>query len=503
MKGRALSDFLEMPRSTEWLPTEAPPPRRGGFGTFLRRALTVVLCFSLGVALAAGALFLRGPSELLGTRIEVSNLGEPPPSEAASEEEEQQQGIGKVKNVLLVGSDSSDELSDELSDVATGERSGVRTDTIMLLRIDPDRNEVTGINFPRDLNIPLCDGSQQRINAAVFTGGPDCLVKTIRDFAGVRIDHYVQVDFEGFVQIVNAVNGVTMYLDEPMEDPKAHLDLPAGCVTLDGRSALGFVRTRADTDFGRIARQRRFIKELADEATSLDVVANPVRLFQMVDAVSDMLTTDDSLSIGTMRDFATTLARIKSEDIHMATVPTISDNSTGAWYEYPIEDQTHDLVRAFKRGEIAQYLGEEPSDGPSETPTEQAPEPKIPLDELEPIAVLNASDVDQLAARTAEVLADAGVAIATTGDTKDPEPVNVQIVFPAELRREAKSLQVGAFPDAVLKKDRDADQVTVVLNSDFDPDLMDVAGATEPEPAPTVDQREFTNADPPKGKKNC
>jgi LCP family protein required for cell wall assembly len=499
LKGKALSDFLDMPRSTEWLPKEAPPPRRGGFGTFVRRALTVVLCFSLGVALAAGALVWQGRDELLGTRIEVSNLGEPPASEEASEPE---QGLSRVKNVLLVGSDSSDEVSEDLRDVATGDRSGVRTDTVMLLRIDPERKEVTGINFPRDLNIPLCDGSQQRINAAVFTGGPNCLVKTVRDFAGVRIDHYVQVDFEGFVKIVEVVNGVTMYLEEPMEDPKAHLDLPAGCVTLDGRAALGFVRTRADTDFGRIARQQRFLKELADEATSLDVVANPVRLFQMVNAVSDMLTTDDSLGVGTMRDFATTLAGVESDDIHMATVPTISDNSTGAWYEFPIEDQTHDLVRAFKRGELAAYLGEESRDEASESPSEQAPEPKIPLDEIEPIAVLNASDVNQLAARTADVLADAGVAVTTTSDTEEFEPARVEIRFPGRLKREAKSLQVGAFPDAVLEKDRDVDQVTVVLNSDFDPDLMEVAGAPEPE-SPAIQQREFANAEPPKGKKNC
>jgi LCP family protein required for cell wall assembly len=487
-----------MPRGTEWLPKEAPPPRRGGFGTFVRRALTVVLCFALGVALAAGALVWQGRDQLLGTRIEVSNLGEPPASsEAASEEDE---GLSKAKNVLLVGSDSSDQLSEEFQDVATGDRSGVRTDTIMLLRIDPETTQVTGINFPRDLNIPLCDGSQQRINAAVFTGGPNCLVKTVRDF-----DHFVQVDFEGFVQIVRAVNGVTMYLDEPMQDPKAHLDLPAGCVTLDGRSALGFVRTRADTDFGRIARQQRFLKELADEATSLDVVANPVRLFQMVDAVSEMLTVDDSLGIGTMRDFATTLARVESEDIHMATVPTTSDNSTGAWYEYPIEDQTQDLLRAFKRGELAQYLGEAPSEKPSETASEQAPKPEIPLDELEPIAVLNASDVNQLAAETADVLSDAGVQVSATGDAGELEPARVEITYPAKLKREAKALQVGAFPDAVLERDPKADQVTVVLNRDFDPDLMDVAGGPSEEPSPpAVQQREFTNAEPPKGeKRNC
>jgi LCP family protein required for cell wall assembly len=482
-------------------------------GWFIRRALTVVACFALGVVLAAGALLWRNRNELVGTRIAVSNLGEAPDSAEQSSEPE---GLGEIKTVLVVGDDSGDDLRKNLRHLATGDRSGHRTDTIMMMRIDPEAKRITGINFPRDLYVTLCDGSQQKINAAVFVGGPDCLVKTVSEFAGVRIDHFVQVDFEGFVDIVNAVNGVTMYLEEPMNDPKAHLDLPAGCVTLDGENALGFVRTRVDTDFGRIARQQRFLKELADEATSLDVVANPVRLYQMVDAVGDMLTVDDSLSIGTMRDFALTLRGIESDHINMATIPTISDNSTGLWYEIPIEDQTHDIVRAFKRGTLAQYLGEAPEDGPSEAPSgdpgtglsqstaggQDAQKPRIPLDELSPVAVLNASDVDQLAARTAEVLAEADVQVGTTGDATVPEPERVRILHPDGLKREAKSLKVGAFPDAVVKYDPDATQVTVVLTGDFDPDLMNVVGA-EPSEAPATEQREFTNAEPPKGNKSC
>jgi hypothetical protein len=219
-----------------------------------------------------------------------------------------------------------------------------------------------------------------------------------------------------------------------------------------------------------------------------------------------MLTVDDSMSIGTMRDFAMTLRGIESNDINMATVPTTSDDSTGAWYEHPIAEQTHEMVRAFKRGTLAEYLGEAEPEQASESPSEQAPEPAIPLDELEPIAVLNASDVNQLAARTADVLADAGIQVSRTGDAGDVEPTRVRITYPAALKRQAKALQVGAFPDADLKRDPGVEQVTVVLNREFDPDLMDIVGAepseTEVESA-APEQREFTNAEVPKGKKNC
>jgi LCP family protein required for cell wall assembly len=501
VKGQTLSDFLDMRRDDEWLPSDMPPPSHG-VGWFLKRALTVVVCFALGVGLAGGVLLWRNRNELVGTRIAVSDLGVAPEmSEGASEPEE---GLGEAKTVLVVGDDSGDKIREDLRHLATGDRSGHRTDTIMVLRIDPERKRVTGINFPRDLQVPLCDGSVQKINAAFFVGGPNCLVKTIREFAGIRIDHFVQVDFEGFVDIVDAVNGVTMYLEDPMNDPKAHLDLPAGCVTLEGDDALGFVRTRADSDFGRIARQQRFIKELADEATSLDVVANPVRLYQTVEAVGDMLTVDDEMSLGTMRDFAMTLRGIKSDHISMATIPTVTDNSTGLWYEIPIVDQTQDLLRAFKRGELAEYLGEAPEEEPSESASGvPKPKPKIPLGELAPVAVLNASDVNQLAAETADVLTDAGVQVASTGDADMPEPATVEITYPVGLKREAKALQVGAFQDATLKRDRDVSQVTVVLNRDFDPDLMEIVGAKRERPEPLTSQTEYTNAEPVKGHKNC
>jgi len=489
-----------MRRDGDWYPSAAPPPRRGRVGGFIRRALTVVVCFALGVGLATGALIWQGRHELVGTRIAVDSLGQAP----ASEEETEPAGLGEAKTVLLVGNDSADSIAEENRDIATGERDGLRTDTIMVLRIDPATKRVTGINFPRDLLVTLCDGSQQKINAAYFVGGADCLVDTIRDFAGLRIDHFVQVDFQGFVDIVNAVGGVTMYLEEPMNDPKAHVDLPKGCVPLDGRSALGFVRTRADSDFGRIARQQRFLKELADQATSLDVVANPVRLFQTVDAVGDMLTVDDSMTMGTMRDFAMTLRGIKSKNINMATIPTSTDNSTGHYYERPVEPTTSELLRAFKRGKLAQFLGEAPKEKPSGAPSEVKAEPEIPLDELPPVTILNAAGINQLASETATVLTSAGMQVSQTGDAEGPEPATVAIRYPPRLQDEATSLQVGAFPEAALDPDGSVDQLTVVLNGDFDPDLMEVAGAEveaddDGNPLP---QNEYANAEPT-SQKDC
>jgi LCP family protein required for cell wall assembly len=370
----------------------------------------------------------------------------------------------------------------------------------MVLRIDPVGNEVTGINFPRDLFIPLCDGSRQRINAAWYVGGADCLVKTVRDFSGISIDHYVQVNFEGFVNIVNAVEGVPMYIEEPMNDPKAHLDLPQGCVVLDGRTALGFVRTRADNDFGRIARQQRFMRELADRATSLSVLANPIRLFQTVDAVGDLLTVDDQLGVGTMREFALTMRNVTSDNITMGTIPTATDSSSGAYYEIPNEEGTQELLEAFERGTLAEYLGE-----PDATASEGAsaePAPKIPIDELSPIEVRNASNIFGLATRTAEVLTDAGLEVALVADADRPEADGVVIAYAPGQLTEAESLKVAAFPDAVLEQYPTSERVTVILSGAVDPDRIMVAGTPNAEsssPPSAPPRPSYANADPATG----
>jgi LCP family protein required for cell wall assembly len=456
--------------------------------------VTVVVCFAVGVALAVGALVWQGGHELIGTRIALDNLGQPPVSEGEAEP----QGLSQAQTVLVVGDDSGDDLSRGFRDLGAGEREGHRTDTIMILRIDPQGNKITGINFPRDLLVTLCDGSRQRINAAWYTGGADCLVETVRDFAGIGIDHYVQVNFEGFVKIVNAVGGVPMYLEKPMVDPKAHVDLPKGCVELDGRNALGFVRTRIDSDFGRIARQQRFLKELADRATSLSVLANPVRLFQLVDSIGELLTVDDELGIGTMREFALTLRSVESDDITLGTIPTVTDSSTGVFYEIPVESGTRDLLRAFKQGTLARYLGEAPADRASESASPE-PEPKIAVDELSPVSVLNASNITGLAASMAEVLVDAGVAVRTVTDADRPEPDGVVIAYPSGKLTEAQSLQVAAFPDAVIELDETVDAVSVILNRDVDPDLIDVAGAEEseqPQQQTAPPRPDYINADP-------
>ncbi|GAA2015062.1 hypothetical protein GCM10009799_49120 [Nocardiopsis rhodophaea] len=188
---------------------------------------------------------------------------------------------------MVVGSDSREGLSDEdVQELRTGRAEGKRTDTIMVLYV-PDRGRPTIISVPRDSYVTIPGIGDNKINAAFSTalgGGPSTLVRTFEQESGVRIDHYVEIGFAGFVDIVDAVGGVEMCPKEDMKDPKAGLDITAGCQTMDGATALGYVRTRASAraDLDRIERQREFFSKLVDKATSPGTLFNPFRSVPLV-----------------------------------------------------------------------------------------------------------------------------------------------------------------------------------------------------------------------------
>lgn len=200
---------------------------------------------------------------------------------------------------LVVGSDSRSDLSAaQKENLATGDADGSRTDTIMLV-YKPPSGTAAMVSVPRDLYVPVPGQGEYKINAAFNLGGPRLLVQTIEQLSGVRIDHYAEIGFGGFDALVNAVGGVEMCIDQPLNDPKAGLRLPAGCQTLDGAQALGFVRTRAfaNADLVRVSNQRKFLSALMSRATSPSVLLNPFRLFPFVSGTVNTLTVDNGTHI--------------------------------------------------------------------------------------------------------------------------------------------------------------------------------------------------------------
>ncbi|XCI60462.1 putative cell wall biosynthesis protein LcpB [Mycolicibacterium parafortuitum] len=204
---------------------------------------------------------------------------------------------------LLVGSDGREGLTPEQqAELATGgDLGGSRTDTIMLVHLPGLLSSTTAtmVSIPRDSYVSIPDYGNDKINAAFSVGGAELLARTVELATGLRIDHYAEVGFGGFAGVVDAVGGVTVCPDAPIDDPLAGINLPAGCQELDGRSALGYVRSRATprADLDRMVHQRQFMSALVDRATSPAVLLNPLRWYPMATAAADTLTVDDGAHI--------------------------------------------------------------------------------------------------------------------------------------------------------------------------------------------------------------
>lgn len=224
---------------------------------------------------------------------------------------------------LLVGSDSRDDLTDEQrAQLSTGDVDSRLTDTIMMLTTSP--GVPTLVSIPRDSLVAIPGYGQNKINAAYAFGGPPLLVQTVEQATGVRIDGYVEVGFDGFYQVVEAVDGVEVCLETAITDERAGIDLAAGCQVLGGADALGYVRTRytdPNGDLGRVERQREFVAALADRATSPAVLLNPLRAVPLAAAVGGALTVDEQAGPVDLARFGLALLRATGDGGAMLTVP--------------------------------------------------------------------------------------------------------------------------------------------------------------------------------------
>ncbi|WP_169806656.1 LCP family protein [Microtetraspora malaysiensis] len=236
----------------------------------------------------------------------------------------------KALNILLIGSDTRAGENAQF-----GHTAGARSDTIILLHISPRRDGATAISFPRDLMVdaPACTTATgaavpptlEMINATFSAGGAACTWKTIESVTGIRIDHFMQIDFTGFKRMVDALGGVEVCLPEAVNDPKSHLELAAGRHTVTGNTALAYVRTRYalgdGSDLGRIRRQQLFMAAMVRKATSTGLITSPVRLYKFLNAATKSLTTDDDLDLGTLRTIADSVRGMSTGQVRFLTVP--------------------------------------------------------------------------------------------------------------------------------------------------------------------------------------
>ncbi|WP_030341369.1 LCP family protein [Streptomyces sp. NRRL S-1022] len=241
--------------------------------------------------------------------------------------------VRDAQNILLIGSDTR---AGDGNGKYGRDLGSERSDTTILLHLAADRRSATAVSLPRDLmvDIPGCrqeDGTRSdpvfaMLNHAYQVGGSACTIRTVEKLTGIRVDHHMVVDFSGFKEMVDAVDGVEVCLKEPVDDKAARLRLPAGKVTLDGEQALGFVRARKSlgdgSDTERMERQQRFLGALVNKVQSNDVLLNPVKLYPVLDAATSSLTTDPDLaSLRGLYQLVRGLRDLPAEHVQFLTVP--------------------------------------------------------------------------------------------------------------------------------------------------------------------------------------
>ena len=262
--------------------------------------------------------------------------------------------------LLLAGSDSREGLtSQQMHDLGTGSEGGNVADTIMLLYLPPSGRPAL-ISLPRDSYLPIPRHAKNKINAAYSLGGPRLLAQTIEHNTGVRIDGYLGIGFGGFVSIIDSLGGIEQCPTTDINDDGAHLVLKKGCQTMDGVTALKYVRYRhADPlgDLGRATRQRAMIAAVAKKAASPLVVLNPVTYYQLNRAGASALSAGTDTGLPQLGPAAWAFLAISRGDGLTLTVPVadadLQTSNAGSAVKWDAE-RAASLFGMIARGDTSQ-----------------------------------------------------------------------------------------------------------------------------------------------------
>ena len=375
---------------------------------------------------------------------------------------------GSVMNVLMVGSDSRENTTGDIAD-ATGKgdegTTGQRSDTIMILHVDPTQEKAAILSVPRDLWVPIPGNGKDKVNASFSIGGPQLLIRTIKEALGIEINHYVEVDFTGFQRIVDTIGGVKVYTEYPARDDMTGLDLPlAGCNEVDGYQALAYVRSRyyetyergrwvhsANSDLDRIARQQDFIRRIMRKAISSGL-SNPLTLNRLIGIGVTNVRVDQAMSTKDITNLAKRFRSIDPDTVDMLTLP-VSEGFVG--------DASVVFLDTAKAQEYIDRLNGVVTPPPPAgvKPSEVA------------VTVLNGNGVTGGATTAAAALGQAGFRVASTGDALTYDYQQTVVKYAPGQQAKGSLLRSTLAAGAALEEDKTltgtGSDVTLVLGYDF------------------------------------
>jgi LCP family protein required for cell wall assembly len=414
------------------------------------------------VSLSAYAAYRGVYDSIHHVTVTNGELGKRPPKLNGSE------------NILIIGSDSRAGTHG----YGRGIR-GSRSDTSMLLHIPPTHSGATVISFPRDTMVPIyqCEadgqghhgqqaqpGGLEQLNATFSFGGAPCLWKTLEQVTHIHIDHFVEVDFEGFQSIVNDVGGVPVCLPYAIRDPASKLNLPAGRSVVRGTQALAFVRERhigMGSDLQRINRQQIFLASLAQKVKESSSLTNPGKLYKLVHDIASSLTTDSGLSFNDMYAIANSLKGLSTSALQFVMAPVApypANPNDLVEFNQPSADQ---LFRAIARdNHILKTARRADHAKPRPVATVQPGQVQL--------QVLNGTSVAGLASTTASQLTARGFKVAGTGNATGTTSSTIIEYTSAAQMPQVNTLQ-KEIPSAQLKQvtGLNGNTISLVLGSGF------------------------------------
>jgi LCP family protein required for cell wall assembly len=370
------------------------------------------------------------------------------------------------RNFLLVGADSDDGLAaDDPARAGRGNVGGVRSDTIMVVRVDPKSNDAKVLSFPRDLWVDVPGLGKGRINSSLEFGGPDKLIETIKTNFDIDINHYVQVNFAGFKGLVDKIGGVPVYFDTPVKDQGGLNVTSAGCNTLDGTGALAYVRARhmkylnengywksldPTSDLGRISRQQDFIKRVLTRAIKKGA-RNPRTLTALINTGVTNIRLDKGTTVGDLISLGKAFRNFDPNALQTYNLPVVGTVRGGA--------DVLDLQTGSAEPIIAQFRGTGSTSTGELTPASIA------------VAVQNGSGTQNQASEASSTLALAGFKMSEPGSTAGVP--RTQVRYAPGMEAQAALVARHLFADVELIADEAVPEITVVTGPDFRAALVD------------------------------
>jgi LCP family protein required for cell wall assembly len=375
--------------------------------------------------------------------------------------------------VLVAGVDRRDGLTRAQQSAAKlGHEPGERSDTMLLLHVSRDHDRITVVNLPRDslVTIPAhrSNGSEGAKGAQVPSrpgkltwayqfGGPDLTVDTVKQSTGVAIDHYVEVNFYGFVSMVDALGGVDVCTEQPINDQKSGLALPAGKSHVDGLKALGFARARYTltdgSDLGRIDRQQQFMASMVKQALSTKTLSDPRKSTRFLNAALKSLRVDKELA-DDLPKLAEQMKDLSTDSLTFAKVPLANPDHPATLWNASTPQSTvlwdqrraNDLFTKVRRDQPVVT----PS-APAAAPSSPKPTgPTVPPEDVQ-VSVLNAIGTPGLATRAGEDLRRIGFRATVVPGVARRGLQTTTIQYGPSRADSAKTL-AAAIPGARLKR---------------------------------------------------